>query len=156
MNAPDAVTADEIDTLRSKAVRCLRLANDRDKARSLATEAEQMLARLSDSPDAEADIYAGLAGLWRDLGDHQRAETLIKKAIERDALAEKSRPLIHGTHHFFIAKLLFEQKRFAEAAKYARDGLALYEQGVEPGNRELAYQRQLLEPVLRAGEGEPS
>ena len=57
-----------------------------------------------------------------------------------------------GTRHLFYAKFLFEQKRFAEAAKHAREGLALYAEGVEPGDRELAYITKLMEPVLRAGD----
>lgn len=150
------VTADDIDNIRSEARYILEAKKDRTRAVELATKAHEMLPIMEGPPHEQADIYAGMAALWNDLGDYARVEPLIRKALEIEATLAERRPVFFGTRRLFYAKFLFERGRFVEAAKHAREGIATYSEGVPPDDKELAYLRQLMVPIVKAGEEEPS
>lgn len=130
--------------------------DDTARAKELARNADELLGDLIlDAPEL-ADLYAGMAALWTDMGEDDRAEHWIVKALELEASSPERRPITLGTQHLFYAQFLFQRRRFAEAAKHAREGIAIYAEGVEPGDRELAFIRRDMERVLNAVEEEPS
>jgi nucleotide-binding universal stress UspA family protein len=127
----------------------LRAKKARDRALELATAADAMLADMQVDAKARADIYASVASLWLELGDEPRSEQRILQAIETEAQLAPARPVILGTQKLFYAKLLYAQQRFADAARYATEGLAIYAQGVAPNHPELARIRADLAPILK-------
>lgn len=129
----------------------LRAKKARDRALELATAADAMLADMQVDAKARADIYASVASLWLELGDEPRSEQRILQAIETEAQLAPARPVILGTQKLFYAKLLYAQQRFADAARYATEGLAIYAQGVAPNHPELARIRADLAPILKQG-----
>ncbi|WP_238010468.1 hypothetical protein KZZ52_25085 [Dactylosporangium sp. AC04546] len=118
----------------------LRVHHDRERALELVTAADAMLADAT----VPAEVHASLASLWLDLGDERRSEERIRQAIEAE-----SHPVLLGTHKLFYAKLLHAQQRHGEAARHAREGLAIYEQGVAPDYPELPRLWADLAPILR-------
>ncbi|MET7399014.1 hypothetical protein ABZS66_36600 [Dactylosporangium sp. NPDC005572] len=129
-----------VEELVREARRRLRVHRDRERALDLVTAADAMLADVT----VAADVYASLASLWLDLGDERRSEERIGQAI-----AAESHPVLLGTHRLFCAKLLHGQQRHTEAARHAREGLAIYASGVAPDYPELARIWVDLMPVLR-------
>jgi hypothetical protein len=134
----------------------LRVKKDRVRALELATAADAMLADMDADAKVRADIYASVAALWLELGDEQRSELRIVQAIETEAHVTPARLVILGTHKLFYAKLLHAQQRFADAARHANEGLAIYAQGVEPKSPELARVRADLAPILKHTPDQPS
>ncbi|GAA2631027.1 hypothetical protein GCM10010399_73810 [Dactylosporangium fulvum] len=141
-----------VETLVTEARIQLRVKKDRVRALELVTAADAMLA----DTKVRADIYASVSSLWLDLGDEQRSEQRIVQAIEAEAQVTPARPVILGTHKLFYAKLLHAQQRFADAARHASEGLAIYTQGVEPNHPEFARLRADLAPILKHTPDRPS
>ncbi|MDX2093357.1 MAG: hypothetical protein SFX73_36270 [Kofleriaceae bacterium] len=150
------MTAAEVEQMRRDARHALEAQKDPARARALALRATEMLAVMEATPEKEADLHAGLAALWSDLDDAERAEPLIVRALELEEGFVPRRLVIFGTRHLFYAKFLFDRRRVSEAATHARDGLAIYAAGVPVGDRELAYLRRLMAPILRAKIPKPS
>lgn len=141
-----------VETLVREARVALRVKKNHVRALELLTAADAMLADITTDAMVRADIYASAASLWLDLGDEQRSEKWIVEAIKVDGQVIPARPVIRGTHKLFYAKLLYAQKRFAEAAQQASEGLAIYAEGVEPDYPELARVRADVALIL-AGAG---
>ncbi|GAA2344893.1 hypothetical protein GCM10010170_030690 [Dactylosporangium salmoneum] len=127
----------------------LRLEQDRVRALELVTAADAMLADIDADAQARADMYASVSALWLDLGDERRSEQRIVQAIEAEAQVTPARHVILGTRRLFYAKLLHAQRRFADAARHASEGLAIYAQGVEPDSPELARLKVHFAPILQ-------
>jgi hypothetical protein len=123
---------------------------NRDGARELTLEAEECSRGMTGGPDDRCSVYELLAARWIALGDDERAEPYILEMLELEASIAPRRPVTFGTRHLFYAKFLFERRRFAQAGIHARQGLELYAEGVEADDKELAYIRRLMAPVLRA------
>ena len=134
----------------------LRAKKDPVRALELVTAADAMLADMDTDAKVRADIYASVSSLWLDLGDEQRSEQRIVRAIEVEAQVTPARPVILGTRKLFYAKLLHARQRFADAARHASEGLAIYAQGVEPNHPELARVRADLAPILKRAPDQPS
>jgi hypothetical protein len=96
-----------------------------------------------------------MANLWLSLGRDDLVEQEIKLALEAEALVDPRRPIIKATEHLFFAKFLYERQRIGEAAAQARVGLELYSEAQPDGSKELNYIRQLMTPILMAGESAP-
>ncbi|WP_432969377.1 hypothetical protein [Dactylosporangium sp. CA-233914] len=138
-----------VEKLVTEARIALRVKKDRGRALKLVTAVDAMLAGMDADAQVRADIYASVSSLWLDLGDEQRSEQRIVRAIEAEAQVTPARPVILGTRRLFYAKLLHAQQRFADAALHASLGLAIYAQGVEPNHPELARLRADLAPILK-------
>jgi hypothetical protein len=146
----DRATAQEVQKVVSEARVQLRATRDAVGARELAARADAMLLRMEAAAQARADILGALSSLWLDLGDERRSEELIVEAIAAEGQVVPARPVILGTRKLFYAKLLHAQRRSAEAAQQASDGLAIYMQGVEPDHPEIRRLRVELAPILKA------
>lgn len=138
-----------VETLVREARVALRVKKNPVRALELLTAAEALLADVSTDAAQRADIYAAASSLWLDLGDEQRSDKWIVEAIEADGQVIPARPIIHGTHKLFYAKLLYAQQRFADAARQASEGLAMYAEGVQPDDPEPARVRADVAPILR-------
>ncbi|MFF5232824.1 hypothetical protein [Dactylosporangium sp. NPDC000521] len=133
----------------------LRVKKDRVRALEAVTAADAMLADMDADVKVRADIYASVSSLWLDLGDEQRSEQRIVQAIEAEAQVTPAQPVILGTRELFYAKLLHARQRFADAARHASEGLAIYAQGVEPNHPELARLRAYFAPILKHTPDQP-
>lgn len=129
---------------------------NRDRALDLTLEAEEWSRGMTGDPGDQCGVYELLAARWIALGDDERAEPFILGMLELEATIAPCRPVIFGTRHLFYAKFLYERRRFAQAGIHARQGLELYAEGVAADDKELAYIRRLMAPVLRAAEQSPS
>ncbi|WP_433611419.1 hypothetical protein ACQP2P_44215 [Dactylosporangium sp. CA-139114] len=134
----------------------LRLDTDRVRVLELVTAADAMLADMDADAEARADSYASVSALWLDLGDEQRSEQRIVQAIEAETQVTPARPVILGTRRLFYAKLLHAQRRFADAARHASEGLAIYAHGVAPDHPELARLKVYFAPILKDAPERPS
>lgn len=131
----------------------LELSRDnRERALELTQQANELVPYMVGDVEDQLGVYELLAARWNQLGEPARAEPFIIQMLQLETGLPERRPVILGTRHLFYAKFLFEQRRFAQAAQHAREGLALYAEGVPPDDKELAYIRTLMQPVLRAGE----
>jgi hypothetical protein len=81
-----------------------------------------------------------IAGYLVMIGDHARAEPFARDALARELASNPVKPVIAGTRHLFLAKLLHALGN-REAAEHAREGIAWYAKGVAAGDRELAFVR---------------
>lgn len=141
-----------IDDLQAEARYCRDLKNDRDRALALASEAQELLSAFIGEKQHESQLHAAMANIWLSFGRDELVEQEIRKALEAEPLVEPRRPIIEATQHLFFAKFLYERQRFAEAAEEARRGLELYSEAQPDGSKELTYIRQLMTPILMAGE----
>jgi hypothetical protein len=126
--------------------------NDVQRALELATRAQELLLTVTDNKRKESDLHAAMANVWLSLGRDELVEQEIRLALEAEASVEPRRPIIKATEHLFFAKFLYERQRFGEAAAQARLGLSLYSDAQPDGSKELTYIRQLMTPILMAGE----
>jgi hypothetical protein len=95
---------------------------------------------LIDQAIAEHDEPGRIAGYLVMIGDHARAESFAREALALELAIDPVKPVIAGTRHLFLAKLL-DALGHAEAAMHAREGVALYAKGVTATDRELAFVR---------------
>lgn len=144
--------AQQIDDMQAEARYYRDLKKDRQRALEIATRAQDLLSTLVATKTDESDLHAAMANLWLSLGRDDLVEQEIRLAIDAEALVEPRRPIIKATEHLFFAKFLYERQRFGEAAVQARVGLELYSEAQPDGSKELTYIRQLMTPVLMAGE----
>jgi hypothetical protein len=156
MSTPERVNAADVDRLRFEARYCLRAKQERERALALALEAYAMLDRMDATDLERGDACAGLSSLFLDLGDDERCESLAIQAIQIEAALDQPRPVLLGTRQLFYAMFLHERGRFVEAGRQATDGLTWYARGVAADDRELAYVRTHMEPVLRAAREHPA
>lgn len=147
--------AQQIDDMQAEARYCRDLKKDRQRALEIATKAHELLSTLVATKIEESDLHASMANLWLSFGRDDLVEQEIQLAIAAEALVDPRRPIIKATEHLFFAKFLYEKQRFAEAAVHARVGLELYSEAHPEGSKELTYIRQLMTPVLMAGESPP-
>lgn len=147
--------AQQIDDMQAEARYYRDLKKDQQRALEVATKAHELLSTLVATKIEESDLHASIANLWLSFGRDDLVEQEIQLAIEAEALVEPRRPIIKATEHLFFAKFLYERLRFAEAAVQARVGLELYSEAQPEGSKELTYIRQLMTPVLMAGESSP-
>ena len=148
-------TARDVDQRQSAAKMALKIKRDHERAGQLALEALALFGDLDATDEQRGDLAHSLAGLFRDLGDLERCEPLAVQAIEREAALAEPRPLILATRHLFHAKLLYDLRRFGEAAHHARTGLAIYETGIAGDHPELARVREHVAAIV-AGVPQPS
>lgn len=147
--------ATEIRQLQMQARFYFEHKKDTERALELATRAQDLLSSLQSNKRKESDLHAAMANVWLSLGRDDLVEQEIQLALEAEALVDPRRPIIKATEHLFFAKFLYERQRFAEAAVQARVGLELYSEAQPDGSKELTYIRQLMTPVLMAGEATP-
>jgi hypothetical protein len=95
---------------------------------------------LIDRAIAEHDEPGRIAGYLVMIGDHARAEPFARNALAFELACDPIKPVIAGTRHLFLAKLL-DALGNREAAVHAREGIAWYSKGVPAGDRELAFVR---------------
>ena len=95
---------------------------------------------LIDQAIAEHAEPGRIAGYLVMIGDHARAEPFAREALAHELAIVPVKPVIAGTRHLFLAKLLDALGR-AEAAVHAREGVAWYARGVAADDRELAFVR---------------
>ncbi|HEX4455339.1 MAG TPA: hypothetical protein VH143_30980 [Kofleriaceae bacterium] len=93
---------------------------------------------LIDQAIAERDEPGRIAGYLVMIGDHARAEPFARDALAFELACDPIKPVIAGTRHLFLAKLL-DALGNREAAVHAREGIAWYSKGVPSGDRELAF-----------------
>jgi len=149
------VSVNEVDALRSKARMLQRAKQDLVGARALALQADELLDHMDGPLDRRADVYAGMAVIWRDLGEADRCEAMIVTAIALEAEVEPARPIWLGTHKLFYADFLHRQRRFAEAVQHGTEGVAIYARGIEPDHPELAALRAIVAGFVRDARANP-
>ena len=149
------VSVGEVDALRSKARRLQRVQRDLVGARALALQADALLAHMDGALDERADVYAGMAAIWRDLGEADRCEAMIVIAIALEAEVEPARPIFLATHKLFYADFLHRQRRFAEAAHHGTEGVEIYARGIDPDHPELAALRAIVAGFVRDARANP-
>ena len=95
---------------------------------------------LIDQAIAEHADPGRIAGYLVMIGDHARAEPFARDALARELACDPVKPVIAGTRHLFLAKLL-DALGNPEAAVHARAGIEHYSNGVAADDRELAFVR---------------
>jgi eukaryotic-like serine/threonine-protein kinase len=104
---------------------------------------------LDGQPRLQADLYATLGGIYHQLGDLARADSLLTLALEQ-------RRSLHGEAHPDVAaslvalgRLRADQAEFHEAEDLVREGLATIRRAQPPRPREEADAIAALGEVLR-------
>jgi eukaryotic-like serine/threonine-protein kinase len=108
-------------------------------------------ARLLDSqPRLQAEVYATLGGIYHQLGDLARADTLLHRALEqrRALLPDGPHPEI-AKSIVAIGQLRADQAQVDEAEQLIREGLAMSRQAKPVNPRDIAAAAAALGAVLR-------
>lgn len=104
---------------------------------------------LADQPRLQADVYATLGGIFRQLGELARADSLLRLALEQrralpgDARADIAMSLVA------LGRLRADQAEVDEAEKLIREGLELRREARPARPRDLALAAGALGEVLR-------
>lgn len=103
--------------------------------------------RLNDDA-LRAAVAHRLAAVLRSAGDRTGAERLAREAL---AAAERIRPdgAIVGNHLMFLATLLAEDGREAEALRFAGHALPIYAASLGPAHGEVGHVRSVVESLER-------
>jgi eukaryotic-like serine/threonine-protein kinase len=87
--------------------------------------AERLTKDLKDQPEVEAELRSTLGGVYLELGDYQKAEGLLKEALElRRKLYGNEHPLVAESLSGIVTALLFQGK-LGEAETLSRESLAI-------------------------------
>jgi hypothetical protein len=126
-----------------------RAARDAAEARELVDAALALVDELELSDAQRAEVYESFASRLQQLGDDERCESFMVKAIELEAGVVPVRPVILGTRHMFYALFLHRSGRLHEAAWQATTGSDWYARGSAPDDRELARVRADAARIVR-------
>ncbi len=122
----------------------------------LTEQASRALENLDPSHPQRGEACADLSAMLRDLGDHQRCETLVKEAIALETSRESPQQIILGTRQLFYAMFLHDRGRLAEAAEQAAAGVASYARGTSSEDKELGVVREMAAKIIRDAQGHPA
>ncbi len=117
---------------------------------TLADRGLQEAKTLTRNPELRAELYQTLGGIYQKLGKFDRAESLLREALEE-------RKSSFGPNHAEVAESLvalgllhLDQARFEEAERLIRDGLDKLRRVQPPDNEAIARATLALGKVLEA------
>jgi len=99
---------------------------------------------LDREPAVQADLYATLGGIYQKLGNLDKADTLLKLALERRAAIFGSESREVAESLVAMGSLRMDQARLEEAERFVRDGLNLSRRTIPPGDPVLARAQTAL------------
>jgi serine/threonine-protein kinase len=102
---------------------------------------------LGRDPALQAELYETLGGIYHKLGQLDRAEQLLKRALERRRAVTQDDQALAGTL-VALGLLRVDQARLDEGEKMVRDGLQLAERSLAPGHPHIASALDALGRVL--------
>jgi serine/threonine-protein kinase len=113
-------------------------------AQQLLEKGEQQLARMGDAqPALQLDVTAMLGGLYSDIGDTQRADSLLKSALA--GVDERTPDDVRGRVLVRVATLEAENKdTYDVALAHARDGVSALERAAEKDWEEIATGSRII------------
>jgi len=103
---------------------------------------------LSADPEAQSELYRTLGGVERKLGNLDKADSLLRQALEQRRQRRGDRPAEYAESLLDLALLRADQAQFEEAEKLAREGLALTRQTHPAGHSAIATALETLGKVL--------
>ena len=103
---------------------------------------------LSADPEAQAELYRTLGGVERKLGNLDKADSLLRQALEQRQRLRAERPAEYAESLLDLALLRADQAQFEEAERLARDGVALTRQSHPPRHPAIATALEALGKVL--------
>lgn len=140
---------EDLEKKRWDAKKILMFKRDRVRAAELALEALELLPRVDLDGSALAEVHHNMSALFRDLDDLERCEPLARRAVELER-ADRRDDWKLGNYELFLAMLLHDRGKHAEAAAFARDGVASFERHARPNDPELAMHRSIASKIIAA------
>ncbi len=128
------------------------LAQHREKAMPreiLDQTADRIAKELTNQPDVEARLFSTLGGIYRLIGENEKAEAMFRQALATQ------RKLLGGEHVDVAQSLnslawaLLDKSTFAEAETVSRQALAMRRRLLGKENRDVAWSLAQLALVLR-------
>ncbi len=109
-------------------------------------------AALDSEPEVQADLYATLGSILGRLGEYERSEDLLTRALDRQrALHGFAHPSV-GESLGLLGRLREEQRRVDEAVQLTREGSELIERALPPQDPRVAKAAiRLGSALVRAG-----
>ena len=112
-------------------------------AKQLLQKGEEQLARMTGQPALQIDVTAMLGGLYSDIGDTERAEALMKRALA--AVDDQLPPDVRGRVLVGVATLEAEIKdSYDSALAHATQGLSALERAPETDWNEIAKANRII------------
>lgn len=103
---------------------------------------------LSADPEAQTELYRTLGGVERKLGNLEKADSLLRQALEQRRNLRGERPAEYAESLLDLALLRADQAQFEEAEKLAREGLLLTRQSYPARHPAIATALEALGKVL--------
>lgn len=103
---------------------------------------------LTGEPGVQAELFQTLGGIARQLGDLDRADTLLGAARDVRAAAFGDSATETGASLVAVGLLRSDQARYAEAESLSRAGLGILRRSLPPGHPRVAEAAEALGRVL--------
>ncbi len=115
-------------------------------------------ARLLDrEPELQAELYATLGGIYRKLGQLERADTLLRTALDRRTRLAGGQPAVVAENLVALGQLHVDRAQLAEGERLVREGLELARRDLPATHPVRARATAALGRVLEErGEYEPA
>ena len=112
--------------------------------------AKKITDELADAPAAQAKLMVTLGGVFRSLGEYDRAESLLEKslAIRRQFRGQRHLDIVDSLRGLGV--LRYQQDRHAEGETLLREALAIHQIAAGEPDRKLAHNLNNLALVLEA------
>jgi serine/threonine-protein kinase len=103
---------------------------------------------LSGDPEAQTELYRTLGGVERKLGNLEKADSLLRDAVEQRKRLRVQRPAEYAESLLDLALLRADQAQFEEAERLAREGVELTRRSYAPRHPAVAGALDALGKVL--------
>lgn len=142
-------TAQEVERARLAAKKVFMFEKDVARASELGIAALSLYGVVDVVGSKRGDLAHALAGFFREVGDLDRCEPLAREAVELE-YSDAARPAILGDYLVFLAELLHERGKSAEALSLAKEGLAVLLRDASPSDPELIFVHGAIAKIERA------
>ncbi len=104
---------------------------------------------LEDEPAAQAELMSTLGGLYQELGNLDRADTLLQGALERQRAVSGEESVEMAESLIALGRLRRSQARLDEAEQLVREGLGIVSERFPPGHPVVLEGEAALGRVLQ-------
>jgi serine/threonine protein kinase/lipopolysaccharide biosynthesis regulator YciM len=108
----------------------------------------QQARSLTSEPAIQAELFQTLGGIYQKLGNHGRADTLLRDALDRRTALLGATSADVGSSLVALGLLRTDQAKYAEAESLARAGLSISNQTLPAGHPQRAEATEVLGRVL--------